>query len=65
MLSTDCSRSTFCFVGFATGKERRPRSATGGTERIVFTTQFGFAHVPRPGGDLGEQLYQANLFGLD
>ena len=35
-----------------------------GIERIVLTTQFGFADVPRPGGDLGERLHQADLFGL-
>jgi Ca2+-binding RTX toxin-like protein len=37
---------------------------TTGIERIVFTTQFGFTDVPRPGGDLGERLHQADLFGL-
>ena len=35
-----------------------------GIERIVLTTQFGFADVARPGGDLGERLHQADLFGL-
>jgi Ca2+-binding RTX toxin-like protein len=35
-----------------------------GIERIVLTTQFGFADVPRPGGDLGERIHQADLFGL-
>jgi len=35
-----------------------------GIERIVLTTQFGFADVARPGGDLGGQLHQADLFGL-
>ena len=33
-------------------------------ERIVLTTQFGFADVPRPGVALGERLHQAGLFGL-
>jgi hypothetical protein len=33
-------------------------------ERIVFSAQAGFADVPRPGGDLGERLHQADLFGL-
>jgi hypothetical protein len=37
---------------------------TTGIERIVLTTQFGFADVPRPGGELGERLHQADLFGL-
>ena len=37
---------------------------TTGIERIVFTTQFGFDDVPRPGGDLGERLHEADLFGL-
>jgi phospholipase/lecithinase/hemolysin len=37
---------------------------TTGIERIVLTTQFGFADVARPGGDLGERLHQADLFGL-
>ena len=35
-----------------------------GIERIVLTTQPGFTDVSRPGGDLGEQLHQADLFGL-
>jgi Ca2+-binding RTX toxin-like protein len=35
-----------------------------GIERIVLTTQFGFADVPRPGGELGERLHEADLFGL-
>lgn len=35
-----------------------------GIERIVLTTQFGFADVSRPGSDLGERLHQADLFGL-
>jgi len=35
-----------------------------GIERIVLTTQFGFTDVARPGGDLGERLHQADLFGL-
>ncbi len=35
-----------------------------GIERIVLTTQFGFGDVARPGGALGEQLDQADLFGL-
>jgi Ca2+-binding RTX toxin-like protein len=35
-----------------------------GIERIVLTTQFGFADVPLPSGDLGERLHQADLFGL-
>jgi hypothetical protein len=35
-----------------------------GIERIVLTTQFGFTDVPRPSGDLGERLHQADLFGL-
>jgi len=35
-----------------------------GIEKIVLTTQFGFTDVPRPGGDLGEQLQKADLFGL-
>jgi Ca2+-binding RTX toxin-like protein len=33
-------------------------------EQILVTTQFGFADVPRPGGDLGERLHAADLFGL-
>jgi Ca2+-binding RTX toxin-like protein len=37
---------------------------TTGIEQIVLTTQFGFADVPRPGGDLGAQLQKADLFGL-
>ena len=37
---------------------------TTGIERIVLTTQFGFGDVPRPGGDLGERVHQADLFGL-
>jgi hypothetical protein len=37
---------------------------TTGIERIVLTTQFGFTDVPRPGGDLGDRLHQADLFGL-
>ncbi len=35
-----------------------------GIERIVLTTQFGFADVPRPGGELGDRLHEADLFGL-
>ena len=35
-----------------------------GIERIVFTTQFGFDDVSRPGGELGERLHEADLFGL-
>jgi phospholipase/lecithinase/hemolysin len=35
-----------------------------GIEKIVLTTQFGFTDVPRPSGDLGEQLQKADLFGL-
>jgi len=35
-----------------------------GIEQILLTTQFGFADVPRPGGDLGDRLHQADLFGL-
>lgn len=35
-----------------------------GIERILLTTQFGFTDVPLPGGDLGERLQQADLFGL-
>jgi phospholipase/lecithinase/hemolysin len=35
-----------------------------GIERIVLTTQFGFADVSHPGGQLGEQLQKADLFGL-
>lgn len=35
-----------------------------GMERIVFTTQFGFDDVPLPGGDLGERLHEADLFGF-
>jgi hemolysin type calcium-binding protein len=35
-----------------------------GIERIVLTTQFGLGDVARPGGQLGERLYQADLFGL-
>jgi hypothetical protein len=37
---------------------------TIGIERIVLTTEFGFADVPRAGGALGERLSQADLFGL-
>jgi hypothetical protein len=37
---------------------------TTGIDRIVLTTQFGFADVALPGGKLGEQLHQADLFGL-
>jgi Ca2+-binding RTX toxin-like protein len=37
---------------------------TTGIERIVLTTQFGFADVPLPGGDLGARLHEADLFGL-
>jgi phospholipase/lecithinase/hemolysin len=33
-------------------------------EQILVTTHFGFADVPRPGGDLGERLHAADLFGL-
>jgi phospholipase/lecithinase/hemolysin len=35
-----------------------------GIEQIVFTTQFGFDDVALPGGDLGERLHEADLFGL-
>jgi Ca2+-binding RTX toxin-like protein len=35
-----------------------------GIERIVLTTEFGFTDVPLPGGDLGERIHQADLFGL-
>ena len=35
-----------------------------GIEQILLTTQFGFGDVSRPGGDLGERLHQADLFGL-
>lgn len=35
-----------------------------GIERIVLTTEFGFVGVSLPGGDLGERLHQADLFGL-
>ena len=35
-----------------------------GIERIVLTTQFGFDDVPLPGGDLGERLHEADLFGF-
>jgi hypothetical protein len=35
-----------------------------GIERIVLTTEFGFADVSLPGGQLGERLHQADLFGL-
>jgi hypothetical protein len=37
---------------------------TTGIERIVLTTQFGFADVPLPGGELGARLHEADLFGL-
>lgn len=37
---------------------------TTGIERIVLTTQFGFDDVPLPGGDLGERLHEADLFGF-
>lgn len=35
-----------------------------GIEKIVLTTEFGFADVPLPAGDLGERIHQADLFGL-
>ena len=35
-----------------------------GIEQIVLTTKFGFADVERPGGDLGERLHEADLFGF-
>lgn len=35
-----------------------------GVERIVLTTQFGFTDVTLPGGNLGERLQQADMFGL-
>jgi hypothetical protein len=35
-----------------------------GIERIVLTTEFGFTDVSLPGGELGERLHQADLFGL-
>jgi Ca2+-binding RTX toxin-like protein len=35
-----------------------------GIEKIVFTTQFGFDDVTLPGGDLGERLHEADLFGF-
>jgi RTX calcium-binding nonapeptide repeat (4 copies)/GDSL-like Lipase/Acylhydrolase len=35
-----------------------------GIEQIVLTTKFGFDDVPRPGGELGERLHEADLFGL-
>jgi len=35
-----------------------------GIEQIVLTTEFGFTDVPLPGGDLGERIHQADLFGL-
>jgi phospholipase/lecithinase/hemolysin len=35
-----------------------------GIERIVLTTEFGFTDVPLPGGELGERVHQADLFGL-
>jgi hypothetical protein len=35
-----------------------------GIERIVLTTEFGFTDVSLPGGDLGERLHQADLFGF-
>ena len=35
-----------------------------GIERIVLTTDFGFTDVSLPGGELGELLHQADLFGL-
>ena len=37
---------------------------TTGIERIVLTTEFGFTDVSLPGGELGERLHQADLFGL-
>jgi RTX calcium-binding nonapeptide repeat (4 copies) len=37
---------------------------TTGIERIVLTTKFGFDDVPLPGGELGERLHEADLFGL-
>lgn len=35
-----------------------------GIEKIVFTTQFGFDDVTLPGGELGERLHEADLFGF-
>jgi GDSL-like Lipase/Acylhydrolase/RTX calcium-binding nonapeptide repeat (4 copies) len=35
-----------------------------GIEQIVLTAQFGFDDVERPGGELGERLHEADLFGL-
>ena len=35
-----------------------------GFEQIVLTTQFGFTDLSPPGGNLGERLHQADLFGL-
>lgn len=35
-----------------------------GIERIVLTTEFGFTDLSMPGGDLGERIHQADLFGL-
>ena len=35
-----------------------------GIERIVFTTEFGFDDVSLPGGELGERLHEADLFGF-
>ena len=35
-----------------------------GIERIVLTTEFGFDDVSLPGGELGERLHEADLFGL-
>ena len=35
-----------------------------GIERIELTTEFGFTDVPLPGGELGERVHQADLFGL-
>ena len=35
-----------------------------GMEQIVFTTQFGFDDVERPGDELGQRLHEADLFGF-
>lgn len=35
-----------------------------GVEQIVLTTNFGFTDVALPGGDLGERLHMADLFGF-
>ena len=35
-----------------------------GIEQIVFTTQFGFDDVERPGDELGQRLHEADLFGF-